>query len=291
MRFPRGEIALNLDRDRPLLRLIWQAEIATSRQLFELRRLAERRLERSYDAFSNRLRRLVENDFLSKQSIYAPAITKGYKITSKGISQLRDWGELPHDLSGGSAMTPIPECIYLNAIRIKFWNQQAENGWVSRRELVSHDQYFQLANGNPELSAWVNLDGKSGFARLGIIYTVPTRSLPDYRCLLAKWASVRSVNWIICIVPSEQEALWLAKQLHPCAIQVILTSRDEFQAKTLDCRAYLLGTVQPVPLRKLILENQQLLLDFPIDASHCSGECILNPGNVGSFGENWPTVS
>ena len=261
MRFRKGEIELILDRDRPLLRLVWEAEIATSSQLFQFRRLANPEIEKSMAAFGNRLERLKKHNLLAAERIYAPALTMGYRITSEGISRLTAWGLLPKNCLAGGARTSVPECIYLNTLRIKFWNEQSEDRWISRQQLNAG----KLRHQQPEddgLSARISLTGRWGVVQIGIVYKVPTRSPSEYRVLRKTWAAARPVNWIVCIVPSEGQALWLASQLAPCGIQVFFTARDEFQDKTVGCRAYALGSVQPLPLKELVLHNLQARLLF-----------------------------
>lgn len=91
MRYPKGSIQLNQSRDLPLLRQILRSEFVTHAQLFEFAQLHQ--YERSRNSFQWRMRRLVDQGVVLRQTLLVGTGAAVYSVASTAASWLQGMGE------------------------------------------------------------------------------------------------------------------------------------------------------------------------------------------------------
>ncbi len=257
MRYLKGSILNSPKRDVALLKLIWESEIVTVPQLFELLKLLDRGLCGSPRALANRLRGFNKHGLVTQRRLFIPGFTVGYTITTNAISLLRELGHVIEPAQEEHDLRPAAECLYLNDLRIQLGRQYVDYQWTSRRERKARRHWLEEASCDGDLAARVTIKVDWGLLRLGIVYAVPARSPSDHKRVQTRWIESRDIEWVIYVVSSVEEARWLVRQWPQCTIPTYFIPKKDLPEQLFDACAYPADGTAPSPLLSHIAKNLQ----------------------------------
>jgi hypothetical protein len=142
MRYWKGSIALSATQDYPLLREVLRATFISHRQLYELLKLDSH--ARSRNAFNNRVRRLVKNEYLVRDETPYGIDGYVYSISEKTASMLIASGEYYTGPASRPKDGQLPKAVYhaieLNEIHLALKRSQQLVRWMPETEIRSRNE-------------------------------------------------------------------------------------------------------------------------------------------------------
>lgn len=262
MRFLRGSIIPNEDRDIPLLRHVVQATIITPVHLFTL--LNADGIESKDRNFRNRLSRLKRKELLESQALPVSNAPSGYRITSAGSQWLIDRGELyaQHFNEIGTARRAA-HWLALTRLRIALRRAGILGHWLSQVE-IQYQNLLQSEAFAILYDAVVTLHTPIGGIKIGLLYESSLRTAAAYKqlenALMAEW----QLHWILYLAPEPHAAHWLRQQFTPNEKCVGIAMMEDFQKKLLATPTYFVGTGQFFPLVELLRKHARPRFDFDV---------------------------
>jgi len=171
MRYPKGSLQLNESRDFPLLRQILHSEFITHSQLFEFARLNH--FERSRKSFDWRIRRLVDGELATRQTL--PGFTGGcvYSIAASGAAFLQGTGEYclvgRRKLNGKETEPSVFHAIELSEIHLSALRGGVLVRWISSMEIRSQNELTRFGFAK-DYDAVVTVRTEAGEPRFALEY-------------------------------------------------------------------------------------------------------------------------
>lgn len=139
MRYAKGSLVINADRDVPLLRQVRNSKFVEHRQLFEFMKLGG--FDHSPNSFNWRLRRLIDSGQVNICNGIYGAGSAVYCISKSGLSLLEHYGQFSAVLNSSSAHLPHPSQVFhsleLNAIQLALTRANLLASWQSELEIAS----------------------------------------------------------------------------------------------------------------------------------------------------------
>jgi len=202
MRYPKGSLQLNQSRDLPLLRQVLHSEYVTHSQLFEFARLNH--FERSRKSFDWRIRRLVESELATRQTV--PGCTGGfvYSVAGGAAALLQGMGEyclVGRDrFNGKETERSVFHAIELNEIQLSPLRAGLLVRWISSLEIRSQNELTRFGFAK-DYDAVVTVRTRAGEPRFALEYErspKPKRYYSDVAAALDREAHVSHVLYLAC---------------------------------------------------------------------------------------------
>ena len=139
MRYAKGGLVINPERDIPLLRQVRNSRFVSHSQLFELMRFGGS--DRSRDSFNWRVRRLIKSGHIGICSGVFCAGSAVYRITREGLILLEHHGQFTNVLHSNTQHLPHASQVFhaleLNAIQLALAHKNQLASWQSEVEIAS----------------------------------------------------------------------------------------------------------------------------------------------------------
>lgn len=142
MRYAKGNIALSLSHDMPLLEQVLHCGFVAHDQLWQF--MLHDMVERRRDAFSWRVKRLVQQSFLQREIVPGKGRSFVYSLTEAGANELAGF---EHCCPGAAVFfdrkqdhNRILHALELNEIHLALCRSGALRGWISEIEVRSRNE-------------------------------------------------------------------------------------------------------------------------------------------------------
>ena len=139
MRYAKGSLVINPERDIPLLRQVRNSKFVSHQQLFELMKLGG--FDHSRNSFNWRLKRLLNSGNIGICPSVHGAGSAVYRITKDGITLLEHHGQFTAVLHSNTEHLPhlsqVFHSLELNAVQLALARANLLAGWQSEIEIAS----------------------------------------------------------------------------------------------------------------------------------------------------------
>ena len=235
MRYAKGSLVINPERDIPLLRQLRNSKFVSHRQLFEFMKLGG--FDHSQNSFNWRLKRLLDSGCLGLcDGVYAIG-SAVYRISSIGLSLLEHFGQFSTVLSSNTRHLPHPSQVFhaleLNSIQLALARTNLLASWQSELEVAS----FNVLSKCPfakDYDAVVEVWIGSMRARFALEYERTLKNNKQYEQI--RWAleQERQLECILYLSPGTEVLVHLMRRLHSVQNKIAFAAAAAFQKGLLD---------------------------------------------------------
>jgi hypothetical protein len=257
MRYARGSIKLNRDRDIALLQRIFRSEFVTHSQLFELTQLETP--ERSRDGFNWRLRRLASHGLVRKQVAACANGVPMYSVSSSGFDMLSEHGEISSIRGDQFARwqelqeSRSSHALGLNEIHLALRRSNALVRWIPGTEIQAENDLTRMGYGK-DYDAVILLRKDGNILSFALEYERTRKTERRYKEILLAFQADRRVEQLVYIVTHEHLRTFLRNCFVHTKRRIIVVLEPEFQRQLLLCPAEQMG---PPFLRGKLIELLQ----------------------------------
>src|SRR5437660_6453715 len=195
MRYAKGGLVINPERDIPLLRQVRNSRFVSHHQLFEFMKVAG--FDRSRNTFNWRLKRLITSGHIAVCGGIYGAGSAVYQITRPGLLLLEHFGQFVTVLHSNTEHLPHPSQVFhaleLNAIHLALARQNLLANWQSEIEVAS----FNTMSRSPyqkDYDALVDVWIGDKTARFALEYERTLKGVKQYEGIKAALQAERQVG-------------------------------------------------------------------------------------------------
>lgn len=235
MRYAKGTLALNFDRDIPLLLHVRNSKFITHQQLFAFLQFAS--LEHSRNSFNWRIQRLLQSAYLSACRGHFGRGTVIYSITASGLLQLEDHGHFASVLNSKTKRLPHASLVHhsleLNEIHLALLRAQLLVRWQSDVETASANTVTRSPL-EKDYDAVVDVWNGAELARFAVEYERTLKSARRYDQIRSVLAQEGRIGCILYLTSGTELATYLADELSGLPKRVGFATAPEFRQGLLD---------------------------------------------------------
>ena len=235
MRYAKGTLSINANRDIPLLLYIRNCRFITHQQLFEMAHLAAS--EHSRESFNWRMKRLIQAGYVAASQGNFGNGTIVYRIARPGLVQLENHGKFAALLNSGTQHLPHPSqafhALELNSIQLALARNNLLAAWQSDVETAS----INTVSGQPlekDYDAIVDVWNKNTMARFGLEYERTLKSAKQYERIRRALAIENKLHCILYLTAGTEIALHLVNELSGIPKRLVFATAASFRANLLD---------------------------------------------------------
>ena len=253
MRYAKGGLVINAERDIPLLLQVRNSRFVSHAQLFEFMKFGG--VDRSRNSFNWRVKRLVTYGQLELcQEVYG-AGSAVYRIGRRGIALLEHHGEFTTVLHSNTVHLPhVSQAFHsleLNRIQLALAQANLLAGWQSEVEVAS----FNTISRSPYekdydaiVDVWVG-DKRAQFA---LEYERTLKSVKEYERVRAALQSERQIGCILYLTSGVEVLLHLLEELRPVNKSLAFANAKDFAKELLDTPVVIARDAASVRFRELL---------------------------------------
>ena len=240
MRHIPGSIELSVTRDIPLLRTVFQSEVISHDQLFELARLEWPATKRN--AFNWRVSRLVDHGLLSRDTL--PMTKSGWiysvtrnafeilaeheEISSVPTDQFERWSELQQ--------TRRYHALGLNEIHIALRKSKEFLDWVPGTQVQAENDLTRLGYAK-DYDAVVFLRKDKESFNLALEYERSRKTAEKYHEIMSAFQRDYRVHQLVYIVVHEHLRTFLRSCFRQARRRILVVLERDFQSRVLRASA------------------------------------------------------
>ncbi len=181
MRYAKGSLVINAERDVPLLRQVRNSKFVSHHQLFEFMKLGG--FDHSRNSFNWRVRRLLDSGHIGVCQRVCGAGSTVYHVTKDGIMLLEYYGQFTAVLHSTTDRLPHPSQVFhslqLNAVQLALARANVLASWQTELEIASFNT-ISRAPYQKDYDAIVEVWVKEDTARFALEYERTLKSLKQY---------------------------------------------------------------------------------------------------------------
>jgi hypothetical protein len=208
MRYLKGSVNLSLKRDKALLKQVLDCGIVTQRQLWEFMLCGGQEVRRR--SFNWRVKRLVDNGFIERQSL--PQLTSSYvySLAEAGTRELINVYECHAGAAGfykrESDCESVVHALDLNDLHLALARAGILSKWQSEREIRSRNEFtgYSLTKDYDAVMA-LRVDGRE--VEIALEYERSTKADAKYVEIASKIRQERQVHRFLYLLP-DYHMLW-----------------------------------------------------------------------------------
>ncbi len=239
MRYEKGSININPQRDVPLLQQVLRSGFITTQQLFQFMQLNQ--CECSQPAFLHRVRRLVDHGLIEKRKGISRQGEPVYAITAEGATLLVDLGELYAGRKSGLA--PQHTCAHwldINKVHLALWRSEQLVRWIPASEICSQNDltHFRYAK---DYDAVVEVRCGGTEARFAFEYERTAKTFKQYQQICEAIDHELHVNTILYLTPNRHLLSFLRDTFRPRRKTICVALLPDFVDRLLQTRVVLAG--------------------------------------------------
>jgi hypothetical protein len=237
VRYLKNSLAIQSERDIPLLRQVRNSKFASHIQLFEMMKFAG--TEHSRDSFGWRIRRLLRARLVSicEQAIGCESCV--YRITRAGIALLEHHGHFTTVLHSQTNHLPNPAQIFhsleLNRIQISLAKENLLANWQSEIEVAS----FNTISSCPyqkDYDAIVDVWLGDEKARFALEYERCLKGYRHYDRIRAALEAEHEIGWVLYLASGVEVLAHLFREFRMIPKRVAFANAGEFETNLLNTR-------------------------------------------------------
>ncbi|MGD0466752.1 MAG: hypothetical protein ABSA54_00095 [Terriglobales bacterium] len=235
MRYAKGSLVINPERDIPLLRQVRNSKFVSHHQLFELMKLGG--FDHSRNSFNWRLKRLLDSGHISVcQGVYG-AGSAVYRITKDGITLLEHHGQFTAVLHSNTDHLPhlsqVFHSLELNAVQLALARKNLLAGWQSEIEIAS----FNTISRSPyqkDYDAIVDVWIGDRTVRFALEYERILKSLRQYERIRVALEAERQIGCVLYLTSGMEVLVHLVHEFQSVRKRLAFAGATSFERHLLD---------------------------------------------------------
>jgi len=253
MRYAKGGLVINPERDVPLLRQVRNSRFVSHSQLFELMKFGGS--DRSRDSFNWRVRRLAKSGHVSICGGIFCAGSAVYRITKEGIALLEHHGQFTTVLHSNTEHLPDSSQVFhaleLNAIQIALAHKNQLASWQSEVEIAS----FNTISRSPyekDYDAIVDVWIGDHRARFALEYERTLKSSKQYERVRAALHAERQIACVLYLTSGMEVLVHLIHEFESVPKKLAFANARDFRQTLLETRVFVRGDGTGTRFRELL---------------------------------------
>jgi hypothetical protein len=235
MRYAKGSLVINPERDVPLLRQVRNSKFVSHHQLFELMKLGG--FDHSRNSFNWRVKRLLDSVHIAIcQGVYG-AGSAIYRITKDGITLLEHHGQFTTVLHSNTEHLPHPSQVFhsleLNAVQLALARANLLAGWQSEIEIASFNTISRFPyqkDYDAIVDVWIG-DRKVRFA---LEYERILKSFKQYERIRAAIEAERQIECVLYLTSGMEVLVHLVHEFQSVRKRLAFAGAATFERHLLD---------------------------------------------------------
>jgi DNA-binding MarR family transcriptional regulator len=239
MRYVKGSITLNQVHDVPLLQQVLRCGFVTHEQLWRF--TVQDMIERRRDAFSRRLKRLVDHGFLNRSAVAGQGRSFVYSLTRDGASELLSFEP---GCPGASAFclhtqdhSRILHALELNEIRLALTRSGLLRRWMSEAEIRSRNELTDSGY-EKDYDAIVTLRNGNGEVQLALEYERQAKGERRYKAIAAAIQCERRVDLFLYLIPEYELLLFVRRYFERIRRRVYFAICRDFKRDLMETHVF-----------------------------------------------------
>jgi hypothetical protein len=235
MRYAKGSLVINAERDVPLLRQVRNSKFVSHHQLFEFMKLGG--FDHSRNSFNWRLKRLLDCGHISTcQGVYG-AGSAVYRVAKDGLLLLEHHGQFTAVLHSNTEHLPHPSQVFhslqLNAVQLALARANVLASWQTELEIAS----FNTISRTPyqkDYDAIVEVWVKERTARFALEYERTLKSLKQYERIRIALEAEQEIEFVLYLTSGVEILVHLLHEFQSVRKQLAFANARSFEQQLLD---------------------------------------------------------
>lgn len=253
MRYAKGGLVINPERDIRLLRQVRDSRFISHNQLFELMKFYG--YERSRDSFNWRVRRWVKSGHIAVCEGIFGAGSAVYRITKAGLLLLEHKGQFTTVVHSSTEHLPhvsqVFHALELNVIHLALAQNNLLANWQTEVEVAS----FNTLSRSPyekDYDAIVDVWMGEEMVRFALEYERTLKSSRQYERVRAALQSERQIPWILYLASGMEVLVHLIHELESVSRRVAFANARDFEQGLLDTTVLTGSNATGIRFRELL---------------------------------------
>lgn len=235
MRYRKGHISINDERDIPMLLLIRDSRAITLKQLYE--EVSLRRYETSTNSSYWRLRRLQTTGFIDVINDAGPCGEPVYTITHRGLGLLESKGHSLLSLGSFSGtiirQAEILHMTELNSIRIALLRSGTLVSWKSEMQVTSENLAL-FGEVSKDYDAEVSVKTRTGIACFALEIERTAKAAVRYQEIKGMIDADNRTKFVLYLSTTQELLFLLLQELRDADKQIAFGLSIDFQLQLLE---------------------------------------------------------
>jgi hypothetical protein len=235
MRYAKGSLVINAERDVPLLRQVRNSKFVSHHQLFEFMKLGG--FDHSRNSFNWRLKRLLDSGHMGIcQGVYG-AGSAVYHVTRDGIMLLEHHGQFTAVLHSKTDHLPHASQVFhslqLNAVQLALARANLLASWQTELEIAS----FNTISRDPyqkDYDAIVDVWMKDRTARFALEYERTLKSLKQYERIRTALEAEQQIEFVLYLTSGMEVLVHLLHEFQSVRKKLAFANARSFEQRLLD---------------------------------------------------------
>jgi hypothetical protein len=235
MRYAKGSLVINPERDIPLLRQVRNSKFVSHHQLFEFMKFGG--FDHSQNSFNWRLKRLLDSGQVCVCQHFYGADSAVYCISKNGLTLLEHYGHFSIVLNSNSAHLPHSSQVFhsleLNAVQLALMRANLLACWQSELEIAS----FNTISRSPfakDYDAIVDVWIGQRKSRFALEYERTLKSFKQYEQIRVALETEHQLDCILYLTSGTELLVHLMRGFESLHKNVVFAPATVFQKDLLD---------------------------------------------------------
>jgi hypothetical protein len=235
MRYAKGSLVINVERDVPLLRQVRNSKFVSHHQLFEFMKLGG--FDHSRNSFNWRLKRLLDSGHIGIcQGVYG-AGSVVYRVTRDGILLLEHHGQFTSVLHSNTDHLPHPSQVFhslqLNAVQLALARANVLASWQTELEIASFNT-ISRAPYQKDYDAIVNVWIKDRTARFALEYERTLKSVKQYERIRTALEAEQQIEFVLYLTSGMEVLVHMLHEFQSVRKKLAFANARSFEQQLLD---------------------------------------------------------
>jgi hypothetical protein len=235
MRYAKGSLVINAERDVPLLRQVRNSKFVSHHQLFEFMKLGG--FDHARNSFNWRLKRLLDSGHIGIcQGVYG-AGSAVYRVTRNGIMLLEHHGQFTAVLHSTTDHLPHTSQVFhslqLNAVQLALARANVLASWQTELEIASFNT-ISRAPYQKDYDAIVDVLIKDRTARFALEYERTLKSLKQYERIRAALEAEQQIEFVLYLTSGMEVLVHLLHEFQSVRKKLAFANARSFEQQLLD---------------------------------------------------------
>lgn len=253
VRYLKHSLAIQSERDVPLLRLVRNSRFVSHVQLFEMLDFAG--IEHSRDSFGWRVRRLMKAGLLATCERAVGAESTVYRITRPGIALLEHHGHFTAVLHSGTEHLQNPAQIFhsleLNRVQLSLAKENLLANWLSEVEVAS----FNTISSSPyqkDYDAIVDVWIRDEKARFALEYERSLKNCRHYDRIRAALEAEQNIGCVLYLTSGAEVLAHIFREFRTIPRSLAFANVRDFEKSLLETRVVTVWKPAGIPFKELL---------------------------------------
>ncbi len=235
MRYAKGSLVVNPERDVPLLRQVRNAKFVSHHQLFEFMKLAG--FDHSRNSFNWRLKRLLDSGHIGVCHGVHGAGSAVYRVTKAGITLLEHYGQFTAVLHSNTEHLPhlsqVFHALELNAVQLALARANVLAGWQAELEIASFNTVSRIPY-QKDYDAIVDVWIGDNTARFALEYERTLKGLAHYERIRTALEAEQQIEFILYLTSGMEVLVHLLREFRSVRKKLAFGAATTFECHLLD---------------------------------------------------------